>query len=638
MRSYSLLFTGLFVLCMLSCSYQQKEKDTDKELYASCKPYTRWWWFASQIDTTDIKYQIDFLSAYGFGGVEIAFVYPVHGDTHASRYPWISEELSRVITWTKEYAGQKALGCDFTFGTLWPFGDSYVVPEYGSLQYGDSISPAKMRLTWEHPVKGRVINHLDSNALKTYACLLKPMFANAMQGSLSALFCDSWEVETRRIWTQDFEKLFIKRYGYDIRDFMDHIYQSGFEDYYYDYMKLISELVVEQFYKPFTRISHEMGGFSRVQCGGAPADLISAFAAVDIPETEAILYEPSFARIPVSAASLCAKNIVSSETFTCIYGWKGWPGPGPYQGKEKIMDLKILADALFANGVNQIFWHGMPFNGMHDKNKFYASVHVGRDASFVEELKSFNCYMTEISEIMRKGKNYSDIAVYFPWEDALMQVEYPDSLKFPWVWGAYEMRYIRVPEHLKGYQPLWINYDFLKKAYVRNNKLYCGNQVFEMLYVDVAYMDIKSLTRIMELAESGLPVCLKRKPLQAGRNKNTNFNELLEKLMAFEQVQENEMLLLKKAPLLSGEDLPDFWIREDKDTYWIFIAHPATRLVKYPMPYAFSDSLSNIEKNICLSISSEKRDMILEFRDGRSFMLQVNKNADYKLTELGWGE
>lgn len=67
--------------------------------------------------------------------------------------------------------------------------------------------------------------------------------------------------------------------------------------------------------------SHVGGGFSRGQCSGSPTDLISAYATLDVPESEAMLYEPSYSRIAASAAALAGHNRVTSETFTCLYGF-----------------------------------------------------------------------------------------------------------------------------------------------------------------------------------------------------------------------------------------------------------------------------------------------------------------------------
>src|SRR5262249_45689558 len=142
-------------------------------------------------------------------------------------------------------------------------------------------------------------------------------------------------------------------------------------------------------------ICREHGACSRVQCHGAPTDLLSAYAAVDIPESEAILFDPPFSRIAASAAALAGRAVVSAEAFTCVYGFiaPAYLEPYRYWHKEQVADMKLLADALFAHGVNQIVWHGMPFNPPGGRNEFYASVHVGPDAAFAGELRAFNRYL-----------------------------------------------------------------------------------------------------------------------------------------------------------------------------------------------------------------------------------------------------
>jgi len=107
---------------------------------------------------------------------------------------------------------------------------------------------------------------------------------------------------------------------------------------------------------------------------------------VDIPESEALLFPTHFSRIPASAAALSEKPVVSCETFTCIYGFTG---PRhlealKYWKRENVADLKLLADAVFANGVNRIVWQGMPFNAPGGPQEFFASVHVGPGCSYEE--------------------------------------------------------------------------------------------------------------------------------------------------------------------------------------------------------------------------------------------------------------
>ena len=65
------------VLSFLSCEISEKDLSKNS-IYPTTKPCTRWWWFATEIKRPDIKYQLDWLQKNNFGGVEIAWVYPLY--------------------------------------------------------------------------------------------------------------------------------------------------------------------------------------------------------------------------------------------------------------------------------------------------------------------------------------------------------------------------------------------------------------------------------------------------------------------------------------------------------------------------------------------------------------------------------
>ena len=109
---------------------------------------------------------------------------------------------------------------------------------------------------------------MDEGAFGRYAQRMGSALAPALKGSVSGLFCDSWEVETTRIWTTGLGEAFKRSYGYDIDPYMDSIYSKANFDERYDYMKLVSEYVVNRFYKSFAAECHSLGTFSRVQCAG----------------------------------------------------------------------------------------------------------------------------------------------------------------------------------------------------------------------------------------------------------------------------------------------------------------------------------------------------------------------------------
>ena len=329
---------------------------TDKLYYPDSRPWTRWWWLNVGLRDDDILAQLDWARSVGFGGVELAFIYPLPDQKRGPDF--LSAEWSRKVALAKQHCDAIGLGCDFTFGTLWPFGGSFVSEQDSAQTFA---GPSKQRLgrSWELPVEGRILNHMDRSALRRYSEVMGKALGPALRGTRSALFCDSFEVEPEGMWTAGFDKAFKDRFGYDVREFMPTLDEHP--DVRYDYRKLVSEFLLDGFFRPFTEISREFNAFTRVQCHGAPCDIISAFAAADVPESEAILFDPEYARMPASAAALTGTPVVTAEAFTCLYGWNPWPGPGPHQGEEQVGDLKLLADALFANGVNHIFWHGMPY-------------------------------------------------------------------------------------------------------------------------------------------------------------------------------------------------------------------------------------------------------------------------------------
>jgi len=603
------------------------------------KPYTRWWWFASGIKENDIKVQLDWLKANGFGGVEIAFVYPLNRmvrDTvnYTPRQEWLGKDFCSVVSYAKNYSDEIGLGCDFTYGTLWPFGDSKVPRDEASRLYGDTAFRQEIKASWEYPRNGYVINHLDKQAFNNYASRLNSAFGNAYKGSVSSLFCDSWEVETKTLWTPGFEKMFADKFGYDIIPYMDNLWKDGFEMQRYDYFKLISGLVLDEFYIPFVKNANENNCAARVQVMGAPVDIINAYSIMDFPETEAMLYEPDYSRIVASAALFGNKNVITSETFTCLYGW-----PREFLNKEQTADLKLICDALFANGTNHIIWHGAPFiPDETDTVRFYATVHVGKSGNLSGELKAFNDYMEKVSGFMKKGKPYTDAAMYLPLEDSWVAGEYPPEKQMKWSWGQYELRYVYPPDELKGFHPLWINGDYLEKSIIKNGKLMAGGAEFKSLYIDVEYIDYNYLKAIYGIAKKGFPVCIKRKPIEPGFMKHNDYNAIVENLYRLPNVSPDFIKVNKSKPLITGEMIPGYWCRKTNDAYYIFFANPKSANLKYPLSYGQSKTSETVERKIKINYSGQVFDVKLKFKPYQSLLFKVSndgvENLDIKFNPM----
>ena len=657
-KPYLILFIfAALVFSIAACTNNTPKKTnqtkTESEFYASFKPYTRWWWFSSEIDNRDVRDQLVWLHDHGFGGVEIAWIYPYGLDSTVSHPDFLSPEWAASVNYAKHVADSLGLGCDFTYGTLWPFSDVDLPDGDQTRNYfedkdclnGQTVESARRGYTWDFPREARILNHLDHNAFYRYADKMNRGLAEAYQGSKLGVFVDSWEVETEYLWTPGFGETFMQEHGYDIVPYMENktLLDKENAEVFYDYMHTLSGYVLREFYQPFADNATLVGAFSRAQCGGAPTDLLTAFTLVDVPETEAILYEPCFSKIAASAATLADKPVVTAETFTCAYGWtslryKNGRGMSPYQGKEQIADLKLICDALFANGTNQIIWHGFPFNKVGDTtNHFYTTCQISTSEDnnlSGNDLKEFNDYMATVSEYMRKGKNYSDLAVYMPLEDAWMGGAYPDSMRKvkAFFWGQYEMRFIDTPIEFKGMQPLWVNEHFLKSATFENGILHCGETDFKALYCDVEYMELGALKEIIRLAQEGLPVILARMPKEPGVVKHPEYEGLVEQLTTILGGHTGPPL---QKPLIEGDNLPDFWIRKDDDTYYIFVANPLTQTIEYPLDYCYAFTDQGATRDITINHHGKSEAYTLNFKPTESLLLKVDADRIQQI-DLGF--
>lgn len=632
---------GFLIIALSAC--KQKDAHTEEAgvagFYPSSKPCVRWFWFATEIKKPDVKHQLDWLKENNFGGAEVIWLYPLYryqnwyAKDYNRHYPkdttaqkWLSPEWQDVVVYTKRYADTIGLACDFGFGSAWPAAGSNIDKEHSTQIYGDTSFRQWLTFAWTWPEKQLVINHLDSNAFYRFAEPIGDALQEALKGSKSALFMDSWEVKLNaknKIWTPGFENTFEKNFNYDIIPYMEAGIDS-FPDVRYDYMLQLDEYVTEGFYKPLAKKCRELGAWSRVQCLAAPTDIMTTYALVDIPETEVMLNNPRYARIVSSSACIASKQLVSCETFTCMYGF-----PATYLRQEQTADLKMVADAVFAQGVNQLFYIGMPYNPAgSDTIDFFATCYFGPGGSLTPELPAFNAYVEKVSGILQKGRTYSDVAVYMPYEDAVMKGAYPPERQRVWVWGEYELRYVYPPDELEGYHPLWINRHFLGQADFHDGKLLVGDAQFAALYIDVEYMDVRALRRVLELAKKGLPVCLKRAPKQPGKVKSADYENLLSELASLKNIADDFREVIRHPPLILGDSIPEYWCRvTDDGTHYLFLAQQHSKDLQYPVYSGQSFMNQSDFLELTLHVNGKTVKQNFEFKPYQSLMLKFTPDG-----------
>lgn len=82
--------------------------------------------------------------------------------------------------------------------------------------------------------------------------------------------------------------------------------------------------------------------------------------------------------------------------------------------------MKAAADALYLDGINQIYYHGVPFSPSWAEPPgwyYYAATFVGRNNTWWPYLKHLSDYVRRADFLLQQGKPVVKVAVYSPIED-----------------------------------------------------------------------------------------------------------------------------------------------------------------------------------------------------------------------------
>ena len=93
------------------------------------RPMVRWWWFGPAVEKTELARELRTMKAGGFGGAEIQPVYALQLDDTANGFrniPFLSKDFLGMVTFTAQTAHDLDLRLNFTLGSGWPYGGSYV--------------------------------------------------------------------------------------------------------------------------------------------------------------------------------------------------------------------------------------------------------------------------------------------------------------------------------------------------------------------------------------------------------------------------------------------------------------------------------------------------------------------------------
>lgn len=129
-RLYTAMLSVAIGAAMGSVSMQaQQSLDPLRHEFAEppsdARPMVRWWWFGPAVTKEEIAREIHQMHAGGFGGFELASVYPMALDDPQKgirNLPYASPEMVDMLHFARQQGSSLGMRVDLTLGSGWPFG------------------------------------------------------------------------------------------------------------------------------------------------------------------------------------------------------------------------------------------------------------------------------------------------------------------------------------------------------------------------------------------------------------------------------------------------------------------------------------------------------------------------------------
>ncbi len=272
-------------------------------------------------------------------------------------------------------------------------------------------------------MEGYILDHFNSEALGIF---LKAVGERTLRElapvgprPIHSIFCDSLEVYGAD-WTGTMLAEFKRRRRYDLEPYLPALWDDAgplTPHVRYDYHLTLSELTIENFFKPLVEWSLAHGVSARIQAHGAMGDVMRAYSLAPIPEGEDNPGHDNYVvnlqhrRLASSAGHVYGKPLISAETYTALRT--------PLFLVTLEM-MKAVTDGMFLDGINQIVNHGYPSSppaaGLPGWT-FYAASAINHNSTWWRHYPYLTRYIRRVAAILREGTQVNPVAVYLPLAD-----------------------------------------------------------------------------------------------------------------------------------------------------------------------------------------------------------------------------
>ena len=285
--------------------------------------------------------------------------------------------------------------------------------------------------------RGLEIDKLSSSAVdfyweKSINQMLK-MNGESKEKYISQILVDSYEAGHQN-WTHNFDIAFKQKMGYDLKVFLPAIAGRVVgstkltEKFLWDYRKVISDMLISNFYDRFAEQCHRNGLTFAAEPYGAFGNTndFSSGRMVDLPAGEFWVKDgdngtKNTIKLASSIAHLYNRKLVGVESFT--------NAGNTFETNPR--DIKTQGDYFFCKGVNQYWFHCFthdPYNKLPGMTLGVYGSHFNRRNTWWSYSKGWLLYLARCQYMLQQGLSKNDI-LYYAGEDAPLQPISREKLK-----------------------------------------------------------------------------------------------------------------------------------------------------------------------------------------------------------------
>lgn len=411
--------------------------------------------------------------------------------------------------------------------------------------------------------EGNVIDHFSNIALKHYLEKFDKAFNSQDMKSLRAFFNDSYEVDDARgtaDWTPLLFNEFKKRRGYDLKEHLPALFAQADDEksrrVLCDYRETISELVLENFTRPWRAWAHGKNAIVRNQAHGSPSNILDLYATVDIPEIEGV--EPLRIKMASSAGNIVGKKLISSESATWLNE----------HFQSSLADIKLAVDRFMLNGVNHIFYHGTTYSPPDEPWPgwlFYAAVHLNPRNSLWPHFSALNKYVERCQSLLQHSKPDNDVLLYYPIYERFSTPGEEMVEHFDGVGAQFENTIFK--RSAEAMLDAGYGFDYISDKQMANTKVSDealiteGNAKYSTLILPQSkFIPLSTFRNVLSLVEGGATIIMAGGPpsdisglFKLDENRKT-FRELSTKLGVGDSIKNVKEIKIGRGRILIGND------------------------------------------------------------------------------------